>query len=114
MSAINLQIVEKSFRSKNQKQFAESLKFKDYQVLEFSEEPVKKFNCEDAKPTHCGGLPGCEDLSCEDYCAKANDTGCNPFTLDIPTKKCCECGLCGNVPGKQYMQYKSIVSARHW
>ena len=45
-------------------------------------------------PTHCdhGRLPGCEDLSCEDYCAKAK--GCNPFTLIVPTKKCCECGNC--------------------
>ena len=61
-------------------------------VLKFSGDPLKKFNCEDARPTHCGGLPGCEDLSCEDYCAKAK--GCNPFTLIKPTKKCCECGNC--------------------
>ena len=63
-------------------------------VLKFSEDPFNKFDCEHAMPTHCdhGRLPGCEDLSCEDYCAKAK--GCNPFTLIVPTKKCCECGNC--------------------
>ena len=56
---------------------------------------MKKFDCEEGGPC---GFPGCDDLSCEDYCAKANDNPsiCNPFIKVIPTKKCCECGLCSN------------------
>ena len=39
--------------------------------------------------------PGCDDLSCEDYCAA--DKHCGHMQILLPfTKKCCECGFCKN------------------
>ena len=59
----------------------------------FSEETeVEPKSCEHStKPCI---VPGCDNWSCEEYCAI--DAGCSKPTMDIKTKKCCECGFCKN------------------
>ena len=57
----------------------------------FSEEPepeVEPESCEDHIPCV---FPGCQDLSCEDFCEKDMHCGKTFFAL---TKKCCECNIC--------------------
>ena len=66
--------------------------------MKFSEDAEEK---PDPKDSICTGkegpcrFPGCQDLSCEEFCEKDPNCGHTYLTL---TNKCCECDICKDIP----------------